>query len=593
VAFLAARAWLLYYRRLFRQPDASAAPGIGVWRLVGIAGTFAIFSSPTFWLHWRGAPPPSYIPTTVALGVLILALVVTWRRATAPRSPTSRWPSVMIGLAGCALLVAGAHYWVGFVVTNPIDPNRGDMLPIMDAALRRFMRGRDPYGIYHVPWEVPLPWGPVLWAPFLVPHALGADLRFASVVGQLIIPVWCVIAAVLDAARGRVIAGMMWLLVVCAVLSNPDIAGFTPVAHTPGYWPLLPLFAILVAAERWQAAAVVLGLIVVGRSTMAAGAPVFLFWIWVHRRALMLRVLIACAAPVVLLILPFALWDPHALWYGMVSHYPHDIKTIVWPVRNQGVDLTIGLTGWLVAHGLQRFVEASQVCAVILVYIAAWFGIRRGGQPIPWMVIAVLAFCMTTLWPMYYIYFEVLLLLVVAAIAETVPRWTVAEQTLVWTGSLVAAAVLIVVALAGWSSAYPTLDFRRTDASRWLYTGFLRARIGGETLPWIWGTDGTVSVARLSNAPADVVLDAQPVVPRDAQHQTVTALLNGRILGTVQALPGWQELRFAVPSGVWLIGANELKLTCGSTTPPILVGLADDQRHLALGVRQISIMPAR
>jgi hypothetical protein len=73
----------------------------------------------------------------------------------------------------------------------------------------------------------------------------------------------------------------------------------------------------------------------------------------------------------------------------------------------------------------------------------------------------------------------------------------------------------------------------------------------------------------------------------------VTAVLNGRFLATIQALPGWQELRFAVPPDVWLIGANELKLTCGSTTPPILVGLGDDARHLALGVRSIALKPAR
>jgi hypothetical protein len=313
----------------------------------------------------------------------------------------------------------------------------------------------------------------------------------------------------------------------------------------------------------------------------------------VHRRPLTLRVLIAFAAPVVLLILPFALWDPHALWYGMVSHYPRDIKAIVWPVRNQGVDLTIGLTGWLVPHGFQRFVEVSQLCAVILVYAAAWFAIRRGARPIPWMVLAVLAFCMTTLWPMYYIYFEALLLLVVAAVADTIPRWSLATLIQAWTGSLVAAVILIGVSLVGSTSAYPTLDFGRTDASRWLYKGFIPARISDETLPWIWGTDATVSIARRSNAPADIVIAAQPVVPRDVPNQSVTAILNGRLLATVQATAGWQELRFTVPPDVWLIGANELKLSCGSTTPPILVGLGDDARHLSLGVRKIAIVPAR
>jgi hypothetical protein len=44
---------------------------------------------------------------------------------------------------------------------------------------------------------------------------------------------------------------------------------------------------------------------------------------------------------------------------------------------------------------------------------------------------------------------------------------------------------------------------------------------------------------------------------------------------------------------VLLIGANELKLMCGSPTPPILAGLGDDARHLALGVRKITPEPAR
>jgi hypothetical protein len=405
--------------------------------------------------------------------------------------------------------------------------------------------------------------------------------------------VWCVIAASFEAGRGRVAAGVLWLAVACAVLSNPDLAQFTPVAHTPAYWPLLPLFALLVTSDHLLTAAAVLGLMVVGRTTMAAGVPVFLVWIWLHRRPLVFRALVALAAPAALLLVPFAVWDPHAFWYGMVSHYSHDIKTIVWPVRNQGVDLTIGLTGWLVSHHLERFVEISQASAVIVVYVAAWFAMRRGARPIPWMVLAVLAFCMTTLWPMYYIYFDVLLLLVAAAIADSLPRWGLLGQVQVWTVSLAAAALLMVVSVAGWTSAHPILDFQRTDTSRWLYKGFLPSRISGETLPWIWGNEGTVSIGRRSNGPADIVIAAQPVIPPDSPYQSVTAALNGRFLATVQAPAGWQELRFKVPSGVWLFGANALTLTCSSTTPPILVGMGDDARHLALGLRQISVVPPR
>ncbi len=284
--------------------------------------------------------------------------------------------------------------------------------------------------------------------PFLIPHALGADLRLAGVAGQLILPVWCVIAAALEAARGRALASVMWLVLVCAVLSNPDFAEFTPVAHTSAYWPLLPLFAVLVAAERWQTAAVVLGLIVVGRSTMAAGAPIFLLWIWVHRRPLALRVIVAFVAPIVLLILPFALWDPHALSYG---------------TRNQ------------------RMASRRRRCDIHHLLV------RR-------------------------------------------PLVALVRQTQAWTGSLVAAAILIGVALVGSTSAYPTLDFGRTDASRRdaaVDLGHRRHRVNRER----------------SNAPADVVIAAQPVVAPDAAHQSVTAMLNGRVLATLQAPPGWQKQR--------------------------------------------------
>ena len=107
------------------------------------------------------------------------------------------------------------------------------------------------------------------------------------------------------------------------------------------------------------------------------------------------------------------------------------------------------------------------------------------------------------------------------------------------------------------------------------------AALTGAILPWIVPADGRIDGTR-----------HQRVAPRRCRrrirHFLVADLLAPLARSASRLLhsdAGWEELRFAVLPDVRLIGANELKLTCGSTTPPILVGLGDDPRHLALGVR--------
>jgi hypothetical protein len=276
----------------------------------------------------------------------------------------------------------------------------------------------------------------------------------------------------------------------------------------------------------------------------------------------------------------------------MVAVYSRVIKTTVWPVRNQGVDVTIGITGPLVSHGLGRFVEISQVCAVGLVWAVAWLAIRRGARPIPWMALAVLAFCMTTLWPLYYIYFDVLFLLVAAALSEELAGWNRNPVSL-WAG-IVAIAVMVTTTLLFLAATkFPAFDFASRGDWRWLYKGTIGSNQGGETLPWIWGNEATVAIPRRSAVPADIIIDAQPVVPRDAPGQSVTALLNGRFVATIAMRRGWQQVRLRPPADAWLAGANELRILCGSSTPPIAAGLGLDGRHLALGIRAIAVSPPK
>ena len=74
------------------------------------------------------------------------------------------------------------------VFAGPLDPNRGDMLVIIEHAIAQFLSGGNPYGIHHVPWDAPLSYGPVLWMPFILPRVFRIDLRIVTLVAQLVVP---------------------------------------------------------------------------------------------------------------------------------------------------------------------------------------------------------------------------------------------------------------------------------------------------------------------------------------------------------------------------------------------------------------------
>ena len=161
---------VLSYHRSFRRIDVLTTVRPHVWHVAGLAASFVILSAPGMWTRSHGRLP-SYIPATIAFAVLLTGIVLLWRKAASDPVPISAWrgPSpLLVASAACMIVAAGAWHWIGEILANPIDPNRADMLPVIDAVLRRVLKGHDPYAIYHVPWEAPLGYGPVLWVPYFV-----------------------------------------------------------------------------------------------------------------------------------------------------------------------------------------------------------------------------------------------------------------------------------------------------------------------------------------------------------------------------------------------------------------------------------------
>jgi hypothetical protein len=544
-----------------------------------------------------GSTAASYVTATVLLAVLTLVLVGTWETADpwsaaiASAPPRDQWATrrsaLLLATIAAIVLVLASRELVHQILIYPNDAQRADMLIVIQQGIRRVLQGRNPYTLYHVPWEVTLPYGPVMWAPYIIPFVLHADVRFVSLAGELFLPVVCAIVATGAALDNRDTFPAAWLLLVAALTFSPDMRGFTSIAHTPSYWPLIAIFAWLVDRKRWHAAAALCGLLIVARTTMVAIAPVLLMAVWHDDRRRWPTTAAVLAAATVLPYLPFALWDWRALRYALYGSYQSLMKGFVWTSTSWAHN-TIGVTGLLLRANLQRFAEAAQVAMMAGVYVACWLAVARGRRPLPWMGLALLAFCMTTLWPVHYIYFDVFLLFAAAALAET--GWLRARRLLpVFTYSL--AATLVLVAAVAWTSIPrdTAIDIGSPADRPFLYAGFADDEQGDRSFTWVDGNQARILVPRRTRRDATIELVCQPNLPARDSTQTMSVALNGVVLGTVPLHEGWQTLALEAPGRAWIYGVNELTLSFSSAVSPLDAGLGADARKLSAAFDRLTV----
>jgi hypothetical protein len=512
-------------------------------RSVAILLSFVLLSAPPLLQRSIGGDTRAYVVATIALALLDVWLVLSWRAGEPHErhaAPARGALAVFAAVAVIVLLIVICRAWLREILTIPLDPYRGDMLVVVREGLRRARLGLNPYTVYHVPWAAPLPYGPLLWGPFAIPLLLRIDLRLLTVAGELFVSVACGIAAIACARRGRLAEAAGSMLMLAAIGFDGNLRRFAPVGHTPAYWPLLALFAWLVVNRRWDAAAVSLGLLVAARSTMVAVAPVLLMTVWLRDRPAVARAAALTVLAAILPFLPFAVHNLPALTYAMYGSYEKVIKEVVWP--DPTVPHTIGLTGVLLSHHWQRWVETVQVAVLASVYAACWQALRRERAPIGVMSIALLAFSMTTLWPVSYLYFDVFLLCAagaLAAAARAEPRST-ASIVRGWTAVL--AADVAIVGVVCWTMLPPG------------------AAMGATTWREAARSASVVCVRRRAS-PAVVDVQLGPDAPRG-----IAVRLNGVPVGEISTSTPGDHWLLAPPAGLWQIGANALEFDGVSRT---------------------------
>ncbi|MGH9140732.1 MAG: hypothetical protein ACRD2I_06280, partial [Vicinamibacterales bacterium] len=500
---------------------------------------------------WARGASAWYLLVTALFSLIILAIVFTWPRRDQARDTAtiSLRPAAAIAAAVVAALIVGTAYrWIRLLEWQPYQ---ADMLIVVREATRRFLGGHTPYATYRTydaPWTIAMPYGPGLWGPYLIPQLLRFDFRFLTIIGELFVPLWCGLAAITESARGRVARAAGWLLILAAFVLVFDVQGFTLIGHTPVYWPLLPLFAALVWRSRWMAAAGLLGVLVLSRTTMVAVVPVFLVAAWIADRRSFLRVLTVLTITIAAVIVPFILWDYRAIWDNMVLSYPRVMRESVWPVLARSGLETIGVTEWLLEQHREALVVPSQLLAMAGAYLAAWRAIRRGAAPLPWMAFALFVFSMTTLYPVHYLYYDVLLLLVSGAIVGTLEPAFVPMAGAPWLASLAGLTLLMVALTLATMSPFPQVVAGDESAGTLLRSGFAMSESDGQRrFSWAVGHDATIVLPRRSAQAAAIVLTVQSAIENADTPQSMTAILNGSVLGHMPVPGGWREIRFLAP----------------------------------------------
>jgi hypothetical protein len=529
------------------------------------------------------APDLLYGLPTMLLIAVIACLCLLW-----PDVPSSGRPIPARARILLTLLVLASGLWVcakavtlmlPSVFAGRTNPFAADMLVVIELGVRQFLDGANPYRIYQVPWDVPLPYGPYLWGPFVLPIALNSDPRMLTLVACLVVPAACIWAAAACVQHGRPAASALFMVLAAATLLHPAAQRFSSIGHTQVYWPLLFVFAWLLRSERWTAAGIVIGCLVVARTTMVSLVPVFLIFLW-HRRLLTTWRTMALTAAVVIPFLPFLIADPGALWYALYGSYQKVMKEFVWRTT-QGAHTTIGVTGFLLRHHAERFSEVTQAVGMVAVYALAWRAMGRGARPEPWLALALLIFSMTSLWPVIYVYFDVFILIAAALVASVLAPGRPLRHLAFGMVVLCTSALAIVLgAAAVRPGAAPVIDVGAPSSLPFSGPGFERADrfVEGErSYARVSATVGTIRIPRASRASSSVHVIAKGCSSQTAV-QRVEAWLNGQSLGSAVLKNDWEDIAFKAPARTWYYGVNMLDLRFIS---PLVAGEASGSDPVA------------
>lgn len=299
-------------------------------------------------------------------------------------------------LLACILTVFGLLQILS-IRSFPLIEWRSDMLPLVVAADHSLLSAHDPYHPYHL-------LGEVIYLTYLP----GTLLAFLPAVASAIDPRWinviCLLGLAIIAFQAAAISYRREVIAAMAVLLFSPYLQVRHELYTAPQWLLMTSAAALLAYGRRRWAAAVFGLGVATSQFFWILVPLLLLFYWEEGglRELTEGSLILAGTALIILA-PFYVFSPHAMIYGVLSHW----QKIVVDAR------PINLSYWisLVLPGAALSLIQGAVLAAIYIYCFAAHGCRDVSSCLRWMSVALLALIVLNVLVWGYFYLLLLFLL--------------------------------------------------------------------------------------------------------------------------------------------------------------------------------------
>ena len=314
----------------------------------------------------------------LAAGVLAISDIFTFVRPGWTPVRLAVFGSTTVALLALALRrgqaigIALVAFLLGLAIRKlqithiPIEPARGDMLPLVQQALGNLFQGRSPYATYFMPWELPLTYLPLTWLAFAPAYLAGMDVRWTNAVAEVAI----LGAALFVARRARPTAMRSSVDVVLLLWSwiflLPNVIHWDVGTTAPIGWAAIAWTLAFVATARHGSATVALGLTAATTPLIAVFGP-FIALCWWRNAGLgaAARRLAGAALLAGALLLPWYLWTPcpfvdgNLSWFNDLDRFPR----MKWETERTWEQIT-GFSGFFWNRGWEQWLKPIQVLAV-------------------------------------------------------------------------------------------------------------------------------------------------------------------------------------------------------------------------------------
>jgi len=290
----------------------------------------------------------------------------------------------------------------------PIMPENGDMLPLVQSALKNLLEGQSPYTMYNMPWELPLTYLPVTWLAYLPTYLLDVDLRWTNIAAEVGILAALVFLSVQSAGWRSTLRQQPALLLWAWLFLQPSVIHWDMGNTAPITWLLLAALFAFVLAERNLVAAGVLGLTAAGTPLVVVfGTFMGIYWLRQLGTTRTIRLASISAIIAGVLIIPFLVWAPGDFlmgtyrWFNTIDGWPRqkwaETDPHIWSVIT-------GFSGEFWSRGRETWLKPIQTVIVLGIAGLYWLrGAKLDDLPIH-AAAAYLGFMLfnPVLWPYLY-----------------------------------------------------------------------------------------------------------------------------------------------------------------------------------------------